>query len=308
VFAPVGGFRAVQDAFQRLAEEQGVQIRLDTAVTKVDGNGVHVNDKDGNSFMPADIIVVNADLPYATETILSEDDSTNAGYDWDDSFDFSSGVIAFHWSIDTVLDDLNTHNVFMIASSQVEAEASWRVLRPDSAIDDNELEPFNFYVHRATKTDPTAAPDGCDALLALVPCKTLARNEEYARLPREAAIELYKQQFDDSVVCRAREAVLKRLAAIDSLQNLKNHILDEVVDTPGTYADYYNVGAGTPFAMSHGFRQLSLTRPGAESSDMPNVLFVGAGSRPGNGVPLVLMGAKQVAEKVAKKLKLLASI
>lgn len=306
MFAPVGGFRAVQDAFQRLAEEQGVEFRTNTTVTKVDSNGVYIREKAGNSFLPADLVVVNADLPYASETILSGDDAVSSGYDWDDSFDFSSGVIAFHWSIDTVLEDLNTHNVFLIASSRSDAEASWRVLRPDFRKDNEEVEPCNFYVHRASKTDPTAAPSGCDALLVLVPCKTLVRNEEYAQLPREMAIALYKQQFDGEVISKAREAVLKRFAVMQSLQNLQDHIIDEVVDTPGTYADYYNVAAGTPFAMSHGFRQLSLTRPGAESWGLPNVLFVGAGSRPGNGVPLVLMGAKQVAEKALNKRKVLA--
>jgi phytoene dehydrogenase-like protein len=32
-------------------------------------------------------------------------------------------------------------------------------------------------------------------------------------------------------------------------------------------------------------------------------MFIGASSRPGNGVPLVLIGAKLVAKKVAKKIK-----
>ena len=29
----------------------------------------------------------------------------------------------------------------------------------------------------------------------------------------------------------------------------QDSILDEVVDTPGSYADYYNVGAGVPFGL-----------------------------------------------------------
>jgi phytoene dehydrogenase-like protein len=41
---------------------------------------------------------------------------------------------------------------------------------------------------------------------------------------------------------------------------------------------------------------------------MPNVLLVGASSRPGNGVPLVLLGAKQVAQKALNKLKQLAKL
>jgi len=199
-----------------------------------------------------------------------------------------------------------------VAENRDKAEASWRVLRNDDRtppMDKKDstdlLEPFNFYVHRASKTDPTAAPNGCDALLILVPCPTLLRNADVANLPREKALEFYRQQFDDEIVAKARKAVLKRLAAMndndESLKNLEAHIIHEVVDTPATYADQYNVAAGTPFALSHGFSQLSLTRPGAESDKHPNVLFVGASSRPGNGVPLVLLGAKLVAEKILRR-------
>mmetsp|Transcript_3196 Transcript_3196/g.4768 ORF Transcript_3196/g.4768 Transcript_3196/m.4768 type:complete len:82 (+) Transcript_3196:1483-1728(+) len=56
---------------------------------------------------------------------------------------------------------------------------------------------------------------------------------------------------------------------------------------------------------SHGFGQLSVTRPDSESKVQDNVLMVGASSRPGNGVPLVLIGAKLVSQKVQKKLSFL---
>ena len=77
------------------------------------------------------------------------------------------------------------------------------------------------------------------------------------------------------------------------------------MDTPATWADQFHVGAGTPFALSHGFAQLSLTRPGAGYSKekSSNLLYCGASSRPGNGVPLVLIGAKQVAEKAISMLR-----
>ena len=48
--------------------------------------------------------------------------------------------------------------------------------------------------------------------------------------------------------------------------------------------------------------QLSLTRPPIESN-MENVIFTGASTRPGNGVPLVLVSAKLAAEKAEEKLK-----
>lgn len=140
--------------------------------------------------------------------------------------------------------------------------------------------------------------------MVLVPCKTLKREESYAFLSREDALQRYKEQFDDAFIDRVRAAVFHRLAAVDSLSSdLSACILDEVVDTPATYADQYNVGAGTPFALSHGLAQLSVARPGPDtSSELPNVLFCGASTRPGNGVPLVLIGAQLVAEKALSRL------
>jgi phytoene desaturase (3,4-didehydrolycopene-forming) len=257
VFAPKGGFRAVSNALEKLAKELRVEIECGKTVTQVQSDGVWVcdtEDLDKKDFIPADLIVINADLPYATKSILPNDQSpttTRKGephFDWDDSFSFSSGVISFHWSIDKPLKDLNTHNVFMVAGSRSQAQASWQVVRTNQANLDADA-PFNFYVHRASKTDPTAAPPGCDSIMVLVPCQTLVRDGKFAKLNRDEAMARYKEQFSEEVIARARQAVLKRLAAIYSLRDLEQHILDEVVDTPATWADQFNVAAGTPFAL-----------------------------------------------------------
>lgn len=54
------------------------------------------------------------------------------------------------------------------------------------------------------------------------------------------------------------------------------------------------------FGLSHGLNQLSLLRPGSQHPTVNGLWFCGASSRPGNGVPLVLIGAKQVADNVLK--------
>jgi phytoene desaturase (3,4-didehydrolycopene-forming) len=282
VFAPRGGFRSVSHALEKLAQEElGVAVQYGQTVTAVHSSGVYVRSTNQNeheptiedTFVSADLIIVNADLPYATKSLLDRSirkrgqsipppPPTGPRFDWDDSFDFSSGVISFHWSVDMVLEDLNTHNVFLVAGSRSQAEASWQILRNNSGatrliLDAEELHdqddvsdpPFNFYVHRASKTDPTAAPKGYDSIMVLVPCKILMRDMDCASLPRKDAMEQYQRQFSEQVISETREAVLKRLAAIDSLAQLREHILDEVVDTPATYADQYHLAAGTPFAL-----------------------------------------------------------
>lgn len=312
VFAPVGGFRAVSKAFEGLCEDSGVQIRCDTTVTQTEDNGVHIIANEKADFIQADIVVVNADLPFATESLLSDSIATSRSgdprdtFDWDDSFDFSSGVVAFHWSINMPCHDLNTHNVFMSASNQSDALNSWSAVRDNARADMIDETPFNFYVHRASKTDSSAAPEDCDSVMVLVPTETLKREKDYAKLSRDEAIERYKEQFDDAYIARIRTAVLKRLCAVESLRGLESSIVDEVIDTPATYGSYYNLAAGTPFALSHGFSQLSLTRPSPRSNEHKNLFFVGASTRPGNGVPLVLLGAKAIARQVVKDINMKA--
>lgn len=201
---------------------------------------------------------------------------------------------------------METHNVFLIAADRAKAESSWSTIRhndPSVSSFDDDAYPFNFYVHRASKTDESAAPGECDSIMILVPCSTLKRDKDLSKLQRDTSISGYKKQFNDEFVSKVRARVLSRLGVLDGLKDLKDHIVDEVIETPAQYADYYNLAAGTPFALSHGFGQLSITRPSHQSKVLDNVLFVGASTKPGNGVPLVLIGAKQVANKAMEKLK-----
>jgi len=309
VFAPLGGFQAVADAFEKLANECGVEILYDRTVTSVQEEGIWFctgDDATEKQFLAADVVICNADLPYATKTLINNPTtSCPPRYDWDDRFDYSSGVIAFHWSLDQRYDCLNTHNVFLMGTDRDKIEKSWGAIRINDltapSFDDNEF-PFNFYVHRASASDASAAPDGCDAIMILVPCCTLQRDPSLSTLSRQDSILAYKEQFGDDLISKVRRTVLHRLERLEGLQGMGTHIIDEVVDTPATYADDFNLAAGTPFALSHGFGQLSLTRPPHQSRELDNVLFTGASTRPGNGVPLVLLGAKQVARKAVDKL------
>ena len=165
VFAPIGGFRSVAKSLQRLAQDLGVCIQCGCTVTEIAADGVRYTDttEEGTeTFETADFVVVNADLPYATKTLFSKQQNAHPNFDWDDSYRFSCGTVAFHWSINKPLDDLNTHNVFLSTSSRDDAETSWKVLRDNENMQgpfSSPHEPFNFYVHRASKTDPTAAPE-----------------------------------------------------------------------------------------------------------------------------------------------------
>lgn len=301
VYAPMGGFHSVTQSIELLARSRGVAIQCNTSVTQVTADGVWTSTGD---FHAADLVIVNADLPYAEASLLLKSNkgaTTNHHqekeiFDWEDKYRFSSGVVAFHWSINTKLDMLSTHTVFLATQEEENtAMQSWETLRSNARF----AEPFNFYVHCPGKTDSSACPEGCETVMVIVPCQTLLRDKALANLPRKEALRQYHQQFDKPAIETIREAVLKRMQCVS--EKLKNEIVLETIDTPATYADHYNLGAGTPFGLSHGLAQLSFFRPSQPSTGtIPNVLYCGASARPGNGVPLVLIGADLVAQKALK--------
>jgi len=92
VFAPIGGFQTISNAFANLATDCGVEVLYEKTVTSVDDKGVWYNDGDGEkSFLSADVVVCNADLPFATQTLMNGAESSSPRYDWNDKFDYSSG-------------------------------------------------------------------------------------------------------------------------------------------------------------------------------------------------------------------------
>ena len=92
VHAPIGGFQAVSNAFEGLAKECGVEIMYNKSIASITEDGVWINDgSEKNSFLAADLVVCNADLPFATKTLVNKEASAPPRYDWDDRFDYSSG-------------------------------------------------------------------------------------------------------------------------------------------------------------------------------------------------------------------------
>jgi len=67
--------------------------------------------------------------------------------------------------------------------------------------------------------------------------------------------------------------------------------------TPADWADQ-GMAAGTPFAAAHTLRQTGPFRPGNLHPTLSNVVFVGSGTQPGVGVPMVLISGKLAAQRV----------
>ena len=275
VWFPVGGMYRVIESLVRLAEAQGVQFLYNTPVQRivVDGNhatGVVLQD---GSLLRADVIVANADLPYVYSHLLPNRAEANHL----EHLKYTCSAIMFYWGVDTVYPQLGTHNVFLAGDYR----ASFDRIFNDHLLPD---EP-SFYVHAPARTDPSAAPDGEDTLMVLVPAGHL---------------DVDSSQDWGALQARARSAVMHRLAGA-GIVDLEKHVKFEVSYTPCDWLSIYNLAKGAAFGLSHNFMQVGYLRPQNRDRRYGNLYFVGSSTHPGTGLPMVLLSARLTTERILKE-------
>jgi phytoene desaturase len=274
IWFPMGGMYRIIESLTAIAERLGVRFVYDAPVERIEHDGQRASGivlKDGRR-MTADVIVVNADLPYAYRELLKDESEARKL----DKKKFTCSAIMFYWGVDKVYPQIKHHNVWLAG----DYKASF-----DSIFDDNTLpdEP-SFYVHAPTRTDPAAAPDGQDTLMVLVPVGHLDESK-----PQDWA----------ALKARARSTVLARLKEI-GVDDLEQHIKFEVCYTPKNWQTLYNLEKGAAFGLSHNFTQVGYLRPRNRHARIHNIYFAGASTHPGTGLPIVLLSARLTTERILK--------
>ncbi|MFT3773513.1 MAG: phytoene desaturase family protein [Minicystis sp.] len=138
---------------------------------------------------------------------------------------------------------------------------------------------FSLYLHRPTATDPSLAPEGCDAFYVLSPVPNLLSGTDW-----QETAERYRRSIEELL----GDTVLPGLA-----QNLATSRLL----TPQDFQDRLSSFRGAAFGMEPVLTQSAFFRPHNESEDIERLYLVGAGTHPGAGLPGVLSSAR-VLDKV----------
>lgn len=216
IWYPVGGFWKVVDGLVNVGKRNGVNFRLSTAVTGVnlssDGKrATGVTLASGES-LSADVVVINSDLVYSFNNLLPP--SAHAKKLTKRAASCSS--ISFYWALDRKLPQLQTHNIFLAG----DYKTSFDRIFVDQALPE---EP-SFYVNVPSRVDPTAAPEGKDAMIVLVPVGHLMDNAG-------EGINPHKVDWDQ-VVEAARQNIFKTLQARVGVEDLRSMIVSEIINTP----------------------------------------------------------------------------
>ncbi len=276
VYFPVGGMYKVVQSLEKVGAEYGVKFRYNSEVTKIERDGARatslvINGSERETF---DSYLVNADLPYAYETLLGETPRKNA-LPQNGALKSSSSAYLMYLGLDRQYKHLPHHNVVFSADYKLNLDDIFeRQVLPDDPA---------FYVCIPNRTDASLAPEGCDSVYVLVPVPHQTRNVDW--------------QKDEPAF---KERILKGMSDRLGMTDVREHIVFEKTFTPDDWASEYNLWKGSAFGLSHSFFQSAYFRPQNKSKTLGNVYFAGASTIPGNGVPMVIISGSLAAERIAE--------
>lgn len=248
--------------------------------------------QDGTS-LTADVVICNADLSYAYNNLLPA--STFARSLLKRKASCSS--ISFYWALDRQFPELTAHNIFLAEDYKESFDSIFKKhLIPDQP---------SFYVNVPSRVDPSAAPAGCDSIVVLVPVGHLQDSATNTHKGSQATNGL--TQDWDTMVATARTTILNTIETRLHI-SLANHIIKEEINTPPSWKEAFNLDRGAILGLSHSFFNVLSFRPKTKHNSIDGMYFVGASTHPGTGVPIVLAGAKLVAEQVLEGLDMEARV
>ncbi|MBO9540603.1 phytoene desaturase [bacterium] len=269
LFFPKGGLYAIVEAMERLGREFGVRYECDWEVGEIRhayGRASGVVARDGRT-MDADLIVANADLPYVYEKLLPD-----KRYDRLPSLEYTCSGYLMYLGVNREYPQLLHHN--LIVSRDL--KRNFRRIFQDKVLPDDPA----FYICNPNKTDPSLAPEGCENLYVLVPVPHQTPNIDWGEEEP-----------------RFREAMYDRLEAF-GLTNLRKHVVVERIFTPDDFLLSLNSARGSAFGLAHTIPQIGYFRPHNRHKEIDNLYFVGCSTQPGTGIPMVLISARLVTERI----------
>lgn len=273
LYFPKGGMHALPRALQRLAQELGVQFEFGREVDAIVRQGdraTGVTTRDGAAW-DADLVLVNADLPWAYQELLGEP-LTRAN-----RLQYSCSAFLMYLGVDRPLPSLPHHTLVVPRDLRLACDDIFKRRRiPD--------EP-PFYICNPNKTDPSLAPDGSENLYLLVP------------VPHQAP----GQEIDWSVEGpRLAAHLFDRLEAL-GLPDLRPHLVTQRTFTPADFTGEFFATRGEAFGLSHGLLQVGYFRPQNRHATTENLFFVGQSTHPGCGIPMALISARCVVERISEE-------
>ncbi len=269
---PRGGTGALVRALVALFERLGGTVRLSTPVDRilVDGHRVTGVRTASGETIAASAVASNADVVHTYKHLLGHAPRGAAAGAALESKRFSMSLFLIYFGTRRRHPHLAHHNVIF--------GPRYRELLGDIFDRGTLADDFSLYLHAPTVSDPTLAPDGCEAFYVLSPVPHLG-----------------KGGIDWSVEGpRYADRILDYLEA-RYIPHLREDLVTQRIFTPLDFQHELNAHHGSAFSLEPVLTQSAWFRVHNRDDRLPGLYFVGAGTHPGAGVPGVVNSAKATA-------------
>ena len=273
---PMGGMFQIVDAMVSLAEELGVEIRLNREVRQIrveNGRAVGVLTNAGE--YEADIVLAGADYHHVEQQLLEKPLRRYDEKYWNRRSMAPSSLL-FYLGVNKRIDKLLHHNLFFDEDFAQHAVDIYEKPRwPAKPL---------FYVSAPSVTDPTVAPEGCENLFLLIPLAPGLEDDG------EATRERYYHLIMDRLE--------KHLG-----QDIRSHVVHKRSYAHSDFENDYHAYKGNAYGLANTLLQTAFLKPKIRSKKVANLFYTGQLTSPGPGVPPSLISGKVVAEEIAKNFK-----
>ena len=274
VWSAMGGTGSIVKGMAGLIEGQGGKIECNAEVEEIlveNGNAKGVRLRDGR-VLHSDLIVSNADAAWTYRHLIDARHRKR----WTDRkierSHYSNGLFVWYFGTQGKYEDVPHHSVIL--------GPRYRGLLDDIFKRKVLADDFSLYLHRPTETDPSMAPEGCDAFYALAPVPHLDADVDWTE---------YAETFRQRICQRLEDTMLPGLC---------DRIVTSRLLTPQDFQDRLCSFKGAGFSFEPRITQSAWFRPHNRSEDVKGLYLVGAGTHPGAGMPAVISSAKVIDQLI----------
>jgi phytoene desaturase len=262
-----GGYAGLVDIMREELERAGVNVVLNTRVDQLlvqDGRCVGIAAR--GEKRKYDSVVYNGDFPNMRSLLPRSPKTTPKSYTP------STGCVLIYLGLNRRYEAETAHSFFLPSS----LAAGLREIAAGEIPGDP-----SFYVFYPTAIDPDAATEGQSVMYVLVPVPALGRTDWKRDTPGLAE--------------RVLEAAEQR-----GFPGLRESVAWMEIRTPEDAAAE-GLYQGGSFGIAPTLAQSAVFRPQIVPSDLSGLYAVGASVHPGGGIPIVMQGAKLLANHIAKE-------
>jgi phytoene desaturase len=272
VFFPRGGTGALVRALVKLFEDLGGEIRYQAEIERIvteDSRVSGVRLASGET-VSCDICVSNADVVHTYRDMLKDAPAARAKTKKLLNMNQSMSLVVIYFGTKKRYPQLAHHNVLF--------GPRYKGLLLDIFAKGRLPEDFSLYLHAPTVSDPSLAPEGCEAFYVLSPVSNLGKLEiDWAK---EGPL------YADKILSYLEERYLP---------GLRENLVTQRVFTPADFKHELNAHQGAAFSLEPVLTQSAFFRTHNRDENLRGLYVVGAGTHPGAGVPGVVNSAKATA-------------